>query len=136
MARWLSEKGLVPSLALVSTARRTQETWALAASELGAVPKRDEAAIYEAPAERLLELIRATVPEVATLMIVGHNPGMEDLAALLLRDDGGEAGERLREKFPTAGIAVLSLPIDDWAEAARHIGMLEAFATPRSVIEP
>lgn len=136
MARWLSAKGFLPSLALVSTARRTQQTWTLAAPELGGVAKRDEAAIYEAPAERLLELIRVTEPTVATLMILGRNPGMEDLAALLMGDDGGEAGQRLRAKFPTAGIAVLSLPIDDWAEAARHIGTLEAFVTPKSVTTP
>ena len=54
MAKWLAGKALRPTVALVSTARRTQETWALVAPELGKVTKRDVAEIYEAPAERML----------------------------------------------------------------------------------
>ena len=53
MAKWLVGKGLKPTVALVSTARRTQETWALVAPAFGKVTKRDAPAIYEAPAERI-----------------------------------------------------------------------------------
>ena len=136
MARWLAGEGYPPSLALVSTARRTQETWRLASAELGPVPRQDEASIYEAPTARLLDLVRATEPPVMTLLVLGHNPGMEDLASLLMRDDGGEAGTRLRTKFPTAGIAVLSLPVEDWQDAAPHTAALERFATPKTITEP
>lgn len=131
MARWLAEKRLKPALALVSTARRAQETWELASQELGKVPKRDTAEIYEAPAARILDVIHEVEPSVGTLMVVGHNPGLEDLCTLLMKDDGGEAGAQLRLKFPTAAIAVLSLPVKDWTEVAPHVARLDHFVTPK-----
>jgi len=136
MAKWLAGKGLKPTVALVSTAKRTQETWALIAPELGKVTKRDIGEIYEAPAERILDAIHAVEHSVESLVIVGHNPGMEDLAKLLMKDDGGRAGAELRKKFPTAAIAVLSLPIDDWTEAKSHIADLAEFVTPKTVTLP
>jgi phosphohistidine phosphatase len=136
MAKWLAGKGLKPTVALVSTAKRTQETWALAAPELGKITKRDVAEIYEAPAERILDAIQAVEPSVEALLIIGHNPGMEDLAHLLMRGDGGEAGARMRKKFSTAGIAVLDLPVDDWTEVRSHIADLVNFATPKSLTSP
>lgn len=136
MAKWLARQGLVPSLALVSTARRTQETWALAAPELGGAEKRDVAAIYEAPAERLLDLIRETESSIATLLLVGHNPGMEDLAALLMRPRGGAMEDRLALKYPTAGIAVLSLIVEDWRDTAPQTAVLEQFVTPKTLTAP
>ena len=133
MAKWLAGKGLKPSVALVSTAKRTQETWALAAPELGKVTRRDVGEIYEAPAARILDAIHGVEPSVETLIVVGHNPGMEDLARMLTKGDGGKAGARMRQKFPTAAIAVLDIPVDDWTEVAPHIAKLEDFVTPKSV---
>lgn len=133
MAKWLAGNGLKPTVALVSSARRTQETWTLAAPELGKIVKRDVAEIYEAPVGRILDAIHAVEPSVETLLVVGHNPGMEDLSRLLMKDDGGEAGARLRHKFPTAGIAVLSLPVEDWTIVTPRIATLEHFVTPKSV---
>lgn len=136
MARWLVENGLKPSVALVSTARRAQETWALVAPDLGKVTRRDVGEIYEAPAERILAAIHGVEPSVETLLIIGHNPGMEDLASLLMADDGGRAGARLREKFPTAALAVLSLPVEDWTEVAPAGATLVHFVTPKSLTRP
>ena len=136
MAQWLVANGLRPDLALVSTALRTQETWALAAPVLGKVTKRDAASIYEASAGRLVALIRGVEPSVETLLVIGHNPGMEDLAGHLMTGEGGEAGGRLRQKFPTAAIAVLSLPVEDWTEVGPRGGTLEHFVTPRMLTPP
>ena len=133
MARWISGRGLKPTVALVSTARRTQETWSLAAPELGKVTKRDTAEIYEAPVGRILDAIHGVEPSVETLLVVGHNPGMEDLATLLMKDEGGKAGRRLRQKFPTSGIAVLSLPVEDWTIVTPRIATLVDFVTPKSL---
>lgn len=133
MARWLVEEKLIPALTLVSTSRRTQETWTLLSSEIGKMQKRDNADIYEAPAGRILDVIHGVEPSVDRLMVVGHNPGLEDLAALLMKDDGGEAGSRLTRKFPTAAIAVLALPIDDWTELAPGIASLEQFVSPKFI---
>lgn len=136
MAQWLMANGLRPDLALVSTARRTQETWALAAPVLGKATKRDAASIYEASVDRLAALIRGIEPSVGTLLVIGHNPGMEDLAGYLMQGDGGEAGSRLRQKFPTAAVAVLSLPVEDWTEVGPHGGTLEHFVTPKTLTPP
>lgn len=136
MAKWLASRGLKPTVALVSTARRTQETWSIAAPELGRITRRDVGAIYEAPAAQILDVIHAVEPSVESLLIIGHNPGMEDLACLLMNGDGGEAGDRLRKKFPTAAMAVLSLPVDDWTEVEPHIAELTDFVTPKSFRSP
>lgn len=136
MAKWLADKGFKPTVALVSTARRTQETWTLVAPELGKIVKRDTAEIYEAPVGRILDAIHGVEPSVETLLVLGHNPGMEDLARLLMKDDGGEAGARLRHKFPTAAIAVLSLPVEDWTIVTPRIATLEHFVTPKSLTRP
>ena len=136
MAKWLASSGLKPSLALVSTAKRTQETWALLEPELGKITRRDVGEIYEAPASRIVEAIHGVEPSVEQLLVLGHNPGLEDLAQLLMKDRGGKAGERLRRKFPTAAIAVLDLPVDDWTEAAPDIATLVDFVTPKSLTLP
>jgi phosphohistidine phosphatase len=136
MAKWLAGRGLKPTVALVSTARRTQETWALVAPELGKVTKRDVAEIYEAPAGRILDAIHAVEHSVDSLIIVGHNPGMEDLAGLLMKGHGGRAGASMRKKFPTAAVALLSLPVDDWTEVRSHIADLTDFVTPKSLTSP
>lgn len=134
MGKWLAKAGLHPDLALVSTARRAQETWALAAAELGRpVVKRNTRAIYEAPAASILDEIRRAPDKAKTLLVVGHNPGFEDLAKMLMADSGGEAGAKLGEKFPTAAIAVLDCPINTWSELQPATCRLDRFVTPKSV---
>ena len=136
MARWLAANGFKPSVALVSTSRRTQETWALVAPELGKVVRRDVAEIYEAPAGRILDAIHGVEPSVETLIIIGHNPGMEDLARWLMADDGGERGAQMRRKFPTAAIAIMEIPVDDWTEVLPHKARLADFVTPKTLTSP
>ncbi|CAN7669144.1 SixA phosphatase family protein [Rhizobium sp. LjRoot254] len=131
MGAWLAANGLVPDLALVSTARRAQQTWALAEPEFGKpVKKQDSDAIYEATAENILAVIRLVKKAVGTLIVVGHNPGFEQLAMLLMKDEGGEADVRLREKFPTAAVAVLSFG-GSWDDLGPHSCALEHFVTPK-----
>ena len=136
MARWLVARGPGPALALVSTARRTQETWSLAAPLLGKVGKRDVAGLYEATAGRILDAIRSVEPSADTLLVIGHNPGLEDLARRLMRDDGGDAGRRIARKFPTAAVAILSLPVECWTEVEPGTAALEDFMTPTMLKEP
>ncbi len=76
----MAEEGLRPDLALVSPATRTRETWAAIKDELGAPPDETVPEIYEAAAEDILAAIRGASEEAATLLVVGHNPGLGDLA--------------------------------------------------------
>lgn len=130
MGGYMAQSGLAPTQVLVSPARRTLETWA-AASQAWMSPSEAtyEEAIYEAPAERLLEIIRQR-GKASPLLLVGHNPGMEMLAARLLTR---EQRLKLPPKFPTAALAVIDLPGDDWTRIAPATGTLERFVTPRSL---
>src|SRR5258708_38987426 len=79
--RWLRESGYVPDLVICSTALRARETWQLAEEELGVHPRTTfEQRAYGASATELLELARQTPSGIRTLMIVGHEPSMSDLA--------------------------------------------------------
>lgn len=134
MGHYIAKHRLEPDLALVSTARRAQDTWSRALRAMkGKVEARNVRDIYMAPAERLLSVVQGTAPKIGTLMLVGHNPGLEDLAKLLMKEGAGEAGMRLREKFPTAAIAVLSFEVGAWAEVMPGSGSLDRFVTPKSI---
>src|SRR5688572_10288640 len=104
MGPYLAEQRLVPDLALVSPARRTQETWHLARQALPGVPARSEPRIYEAPPERLLSVVRGVEAGVGTLLMVGHNPGLEELLRLLLSPEQRYAAPASITKFPTAAL--------------------------------
>lgn len=131
---YLSRESLVPDLVLVSPARRTRETWDLVAPCLPRSPKAaPEPRIYEASAARLLAVLRDQPAEVHTLMLVGHNPGMEDLAELLVHEGPTLARDAMGEKFPTGALAVIDFPIDDWAAIAPHLGRLDRFIVPRAL---
>ena len=145
MGRWLRTAGHVPDRVLCSTARRTRETWQLAQAELGTAPPVSfEDQVYEASAAQLLDLARHAPPAVKTLLIVGHAPGIPDLALMLARadapaDGGGENGgvppaavDRMRAKFPTAAVAVLELT-GPWDQLGPGAARLTSFVTPRDV---
>ncbi len=131
---YMAREKLIPDLALVSPARRARETWDIVRKDLPkTITHRDAPGIYEVPVEAILEVIRAVEPGVRTLLLVGHNPGMEDLAALLAKTGEGEALERMAEKFPTGGLAVIDLAVEGWDAISAGTGFLERFVMPRSI---
>lgn len=132
MARAMEERGWLPDRALVSSSLRTRQTWELVARGLpGEIPALFEDAIYEAPPERILAAARATPGTVATLLVIGHNPGLETLAALLAGPGSRpEALERMGRKFPTAALSRLSFD-GDWADLGPGRAALADFLTPR-----
>jgi len=144
MGRWLRDAGLVPDLVLCSTARRARETWQFAQTGLAAAPTVSfEDRIYGEDSRGLLALIREVPPATRTLLLIGHNPSIEDLA-LMLVPGAGAAGpeaaspgdlERMRVKFPTAAIAVLQ-PAGTWHALANGRARLTAFVTPRDLPTP
>lgn len=97
-----------PDLIVVSPARRTQETSKLVSSDLGEVPTRVDERVYGATWWELADVIHDAPVEVGTLMIVGHNPGLEDLVGQLAAGGDPAAMRQLRLKFPTSAIALLS----------------------------
>jgi phosphohistidine phosphatase len=133
MGDYLKRERLEPDLAIVSSARRTQETWERVQPILGEVAMRPDGRIYEAPVERLLEVVREAKPEIRTLLLIGHNPGFEELAKLLIGEGDMEGILRLGQKYPTAGLAVIDFELDDWGDIAKKAGRLERFVTPKSL---
>ena len=114
---WLANTGFVPDRALVSAARRTQETWAaVAGSAAWDLDPDIDRGLYAAGPESALDLIRLVPAEVESLIVIGHNPTMAYLAQLLDSGDGPSgAGEALGGDFPTCALAVFGYD-GSWAD--------------------
>lgn len=134
----MAERGFVPDLALISPSERTRQTWALIAPQLKEnTPTEFLPQLYLAAASRLLETIHKLGRDRHSLLILGHNPGLEDLAARLAAKQQSPEGDRalgkLKTKFPTCALAVLSFDIEDWEELRPGSGTVLAFITPSSL---
>lgn len=132
MAHEIARRGWQPDAVLVSAAKRTRQTWDLVAPKLGrTMPAVFERAIYEAPGARILDAIRTTADDVETLLVVGHNPGLEDLSVQLASNESNaDALGRLKDKFPTAALARFTFD-GDWR--GLNVARLEAFIRPGDV---
>jgi phosphohistidine phosphatase len=130
---YLRDEGLFPDLALVSSSRRTRETWDGVRPALGEVEARFDSRIYDAPPERLLAVLREVAPDIRTLMVIGHNPGFEELARRLVGHGDRYALARMNEKFPTSAVAVIDFAVEDWREVDVRRGRLDRFVTPKSL---
>lgn len=134
MGDYLAEAKLIPDLALVSTARRAQETWALVGVRLPLQPEtRSIAELYAASGGQILDVLQAVEPASRTVLILAHNPGMQDLALAL--SGGGDVASResMAAKYPTAGLAVIDFPAAQWRDVGRGMGRLDRFVTPRAL---
>ncbi len=130
--RWLREADCVPDLVVCSSARSTRETWDLVAAELGAAPAPViyEARLYGASAGDLLGVVREVPAQVRTLMLIGHNPGVQELVLLLAGEADGYVLEQTRTKFPTSAIAVLRAP-GPWGSLEAGASRLTDMVVPR-----
>ena len=134
MGRFMVEKGLLPDLAMVSTARRATETWKLVHAALGQdIVHKDEPRIYEAGVQAILDTVRQTPDRIHALLLVGHNPGLQDLALQLIGKGREPELSRLRRKYPTAGLVVIDFDVKHWREISGGLGRLERFDTPKSI---
>lgn len=120
---------------LASPAARVTETVQGLEEDHGALAVEQDPRIYLASAETLLDIVRATADSHARLLIVGHNPGLEQLAMLLAQ--GGAQGGALRDaiaaKYPTGALAELLFDVRSWREVTAGAGRLERFIRPRDL---
>lgn len=131
---YMAGHGLTPDLAICSSARRAKETWDLAAEAFPVSPKTTyDKRIYDLSAGGLLDLARKTAAGIHVLLLVGHNPSLEDLADMLIATGNRTERERLEEKFPTGALAVIDFSIDDWGELRPHSGRLDRLVTPADI---
>lgn len=139
MAHWIAERGLVPDKVLCSDAVRTRQTLSLVLDEWvdravrGTPETGYRPGLYLASAVRILSLVAAEGGASESVMVVGHNPGMHDLAQALAEPAPTKPHRRLANKFPTAAVAVLTFDISRWEELATRRGELTAFMRPRDL---
>ncbi|MBX9926655.1 MAG: histidine phosphatase family protein [Hyphomicrobiaceae bacterium] len=134
MAAHIAAHDLAPQLVLCSTSVRTRETLALVLGRLKPAPSISyEKGLYLAEAETLLDRIHKVGDDWRRIMLLGHNPGFEDLARMLSGHGERASLEALQRKFPTCGLAVITFKTSRWANVRPGQGTLDQFLTPRSL---
>ncbi len=135
MGRMMRGKGYLPDLVLCSSAARTRETWEHTCPELGAMPETKFLdALYDASEGTILSCLHRASDAAGKLLYLGHNPGLEQLARLLVREPES-ANERqhtaaLKSKYPTAALTVIDFEVDHWTGIAPAEGILVDFVAP------
>jgi phosphohistidine phosphatase len=131
---FVAEAGLIPDLVIYSGALRARET---AAIVLKAWPRpveaRAELSLYNAPRAGVHAIVRALPDTAPSVLLIGHNPGLADLANTLVGGGAESDIARMAGKFPTAGLAALEFDVDRWRDVARGSARLARFVTPDDV---
>jgi phosphohistidine phosphatase len=121
-----------PDRVLVSPAMRAQDSWRQIAAALCSAPEAVfDKRIYNATAQTLVRVITEVPDRAQSLMLVGHNPGLHELALLLLATGDIDTRERLRENLPTCGVAIVDFALDSWHKLHPRAGRLERFISPK-----
>lgn len=137
----MAKEGYTPDIILCSVAKRAVQTMTHVLPAFGREVTHivlDE--LYMATPREILTTIVEHAGHADCILVIGHNPGLGDLAAWMVHDGSSKAVTQLKEKFPTAAFAVIDLPIDDWRELDdtgidNWSGRLIRFATPRDLQE-
>lgn len=138
MGRYMRAERYIPDRILCSSAKRTAETWKLLAPELETAPQAKFLdTLYLAPAGAIMRIIREEGGDASALLVIAHNPGLEDAARdLTAKPSSAEQREmlgRLENKFPTGALAVLEFEVESWTEVAEGAGRLVDFARPKHI---
>jgi phosphohistidine phosphatase len=130
IGRWLRDHGYQPEIVICSAALRTRQTWDLVAPELGGSPSVTfEPRAYAASAITLLYLVRELPAACRAALLIGHNPGVSELASNLLEAAGDETPGSPGLRFPTAAAAILEFD-GDWAGLSLAQARLLAYTSP------
>ena len=134
IGRHLAEREVRPELVLCSSALRTRETVELVADGLGAeLPIDYEDDLYLASERDLRHRLEQVPESVESVLLVGHNPGIAELALQLAARGHPAALAELRRKFPTGALAELRIQSKRWSHFARGGCDLVAFVTPKQL---
>src|SRR5258706_4178936 len=117
LGRYMGREGLIPALALSSTARRAEETWEFLAPGLRtAVPLETSHKLYLATSARLLKTVRGVPDDYASVIVIGHNPGLQAFALELAGAGEATVRARLASQCPTGGLAVFEFSLAHLSE--------------------
>jgi phosphohistidine phosphatase len=136
MGRFLHEDAYSPDLILCSDSTRTRQTVDAVLPELQVWPEvKYLAELYLAEPELILSLVRRANDNLESLMVVGHNPGLEQcalaLAAVPLEKKFRKRYDVMDEKFPTCALAVIDFDVGKWRDVTPGRGDLDAFVRPK-----
>jgi phosphohistidine phosphatase len=132
IAEHLRRSGIQPELVICSSSRRTRETLERIRSVLGDETVRIEREVYAAGEQGLLERLRRLPDEVDSVMLIGHNPGLQNLAFSLARSEDA-AVDRLAQKFPTGALATFEIEEESWRSLQPGTAKLVDYVTPREL---
>ncbi len=135
---WIGQHPPFPDLVLVSTAVRAHQTWDLARAAMAkSVPQPKVELlpeIYAAdPAQLLRTIHEASASDPQRLMLVGHNPGMHELAIALTGSGDASLRQAVIDNMPTAGLAIFDFAVDNWNDVSFQQGELVAFVSPKTL---
>jgi len=123
-----------PDLILASPSKRTMETVEfLSAGWAKCPPIETDDKLYLAPAPRLLDAVRCLPDSADSAMLVGHNPGMEELAIQFANKVPSDMLRRMQRKFPTCAMATFAISVEGWPRATAELSRLTAFSTPKDL---
>jgi phosphohistidine phosphatase len=128
---WIASSGWQPDYAIYSGSERTRQTFDIVSGALnGPLSAFEQNALYDATRALILGLLRELPAKAQACLVVGHNPGMGDVANLLA-GAGDEVGRlQLASKYPTGALAILAFDDLDWSGLTPRTGRLERFVTP------
>lgn len=133
---WLAAQRLLPEVVLVSDATRTRQTWDIVEAEFDGLPQplvSHLPELYAAGPTQLLQSIRSTGEHPSRLLVIGHNPGLHELALGLVAADDAAGRHALSGNLPTSGIVVIDFPIDHWGDVSFGGGKLARFVSPKTL---
>jgi phosphohistidine phosphatase len=132
IAKYLRARGLEPAIVLCSSATRAQETLdQLRPCLPDSTVIKIEPKLYGAGERELATRIRRLSQASSSVLIIGHNPAIQELALTLVSK--GRKADAIGEKFPTAALAVLDVPIDEWKLLKPHEASIADFITPKAL---
>lgn len=129
----MKAQGLAFDLVMASPARRVTETLDEVAAGYGDVAPNYDERLYLASVATLLDIVRHAPDSVGRLLLVGHNPGLEELALRLARRDSDRLRGEVEVKYPTGTVAEIELPVERWAEVREGTGRIARFIRPRDL---
>jgi phosphohistidine phosphatase len=134
MGSYMRLADVCPDIILCSSSARTRETLKMSVPALaGDIPVKYERALYHAGASALLTRLQRVPDRYNSVLIIGHNPGLQSLAIGLTAANESDDIDRLEAKFPTAGLATLILKRDHWRDLAPESCELHSFVVPRDL---
>jgi phosphohistidine phosphatase len=132
IAAYMVGYALLPDRVIVSSATRTRETWQVMAPAFPASPVEYEDRLYESGPDAILAVIREIGRSASAPLVIGHNPGLHDMARLLIAPGAREA-RQLDDGLPTCGLVVIDFIHKDWRKLALRSGRLDRLVTPRLI---